>query len=217
MSGTGVIILRDTASPLLRRLQSAVNPAGLSIIVGRAERNLVRDHLFQKNRERHKAGGRNYYTQAGRSARVTTVGTTMILSINQVGFRQRLQGGRIKPGAGKKYLTIADPGMAGYGKRAPDFSDLDFGSAINPKTGRMQKALIRRASTSLRYSRRKRKDGSISTSVRPGAVQLAEPVFWLVRSVNQKPDRSVLPSDRQILRTAETAISTRLNRLGGAQ
>lgn len=217
MSGTGVTILRDTASPLVRRLRAGLRIEGMAMVIGRAERNLFRDHLFKLNTRRHRPGGRNFYTQAGRSVQAKHLGGAIILSISQAGFRQRLQGGRIAPRAPRRFLTIADPGMAGYGKRAAEFNDLDVGRALNPKTGRMQWALIRRASTALRYRKRKTGDGSVSYSIRPGEVRLAEPVFWLVRSVNQKPDRSVLPSDAQILNTAITAVDTRLRRLGDPQ
>lgn len=219
MSGQGVVVLRDTATALLRDLRRALRLPGMAAVVGRAERGLFRDHLFALNTQRHKSGGRNYYTQAGRSLRVSTHGPAMTVSINQVGFRQRVEGGPIKPGPGKRYLTIAFPGMPGYGKRAAEFDDLEFGHAADPKSGRMRKALIRRPSTALRYRRRKQQDGTLKTYVRPGEVTVREPVFWLVRSVNQKADRSVLPSDRDVLGTAEAAIGKRLARLqtrGGA-
>ncbi len=219
MSGQGVIILKDTAGPLVNRLRSAVRLEGMTAVVGRAERGLFRDHLFALNQARHQSGGRNYYTQAARGLRVSTVGTTMTVNINQVGFAQRVHGGTIKPRGGRKYLTIAFPGMAGYGKRAAEFDDLEFGGAVDPKSGRMRKALIRRPSTALRYRRRRQKDGSVRTFVRPGEVTTREPVFWLLRSVTQAADRSVLPSDRDVIGTAEAAISKRLARLqsrGGA-
>lgn len=217
---TGVVILRDTASPLVSRLRSALRIEGMAMVIGRAERNLFRDHLFKLNTQRHRPGGRNFYTQAGRSVQAKHLGGAIILSISQAGFRQRLLGGRIAPRAPRRFLTIADPGMAGYGKRAAEFNDLDVGRALNPKTGRMQWALIRRASTALRYRKVLRESNGYmvhGTRIVRGKSQLAEPVFWLVRSVNQKPDRSVLPSDAQILNTANDAISTRLRRVGGAQ
>ena len=213
MSGQGVTILKDTAGPLVDRLRSALRLTSMTAVVGRAERGLFRDHLFALNRSRHKSGGRNYYAQAARGLRVATVGTAMVVSINQVGFAQRVHGGTIKPRSGRKYLTITFPGMAGYGKRAAEFDDLEFGGAVDPKSGRMRKALIRRPSTALRYRRRRQKDGTLRTYVRPGEVTSREAVFWLVRSVTQQADRSVLPSDRDVLGTAEAAINTRLARL----
>ncbi len=97
--------------------------------------------------------------------------------------------------------------------RAGEFQDLHVGRAMNP-AGRIQWALIRRASTAISIARRKRADGTIKTSVRPGEMRAGgEVIFWLVRSVNQRADPSVLPTRQEMIATGVAAAERRLMRL----
>lgn len=218
MSGMSVVILRDTASAMVRNLGRALNVEGLRLIIGRAEQTLFRDHLYALNTARHR-NGRGYYRQAADSV-TFRASPRLEIGISQIGMRLRLQGtdglpgGRLRPRAGKKFLTIPQAPEA-EGKLAGEFSNLKMRLAINPKTGRLQRALVRGASQSLRISRRKQKDGTIKWTVKPGEVQPVV-MYFLARSVYQAPDRSVLPSDEQIVGTAITTVDRRLSRLGGA-
>ncbi len=211
MSGVGIIISRDDASPLLQRVKDAAQIAGLSLVMARAIGILVKDHLVALNAERHRYG-RNYYAQAARSVSARAAGGFALISITQIGIRQRLYGGRIMPGPGKQFLTIPAVPEA-YGMRAGEFQDLHVGRAMNP-AGRIQWALIRRASTAISIARRKRADGTIKTSVRPGEMRAGgEVIFWLVRSVNQRADPSVLPTRQEMIATGVAAAERRLMRL----
>ncbi|MDP2227283.1 MAG: hypothetical protein Q8J78_07370 [Moraxellaceae bacterium] len=211
MSGTGIIINRDDASPLLARVKDAATAAGLSLVMARAIGIQVKDHLIALNAQRHKFG-RNYYARAARSVSSRSAGGFALVSINHVGIRQRLNGGTIRPKAGKRFLTIPATPEA-YGMRAREFSDLKVGRAINPR-GRIQWALIRKASTAISFTRRKQKDGSVKIKVRPGELRAGgEVIFWLVSRVTQRKDPSVLPTTQQMAAVGVAAAENRVTRL----
>jgi len=209
-SGMAVIVTRDSFTPLIQRITSEAKLGGLSLVMGRAAGNLVRDWLYDLNAERHRYG-RNYYSQAADSVTVTNTVRGPVISVTQVGFRQKLKGGVIRPKAGKTYLTIPAAPEA-YGRRAGEFNDLDFQIVLD-ENGSLRPALVRRASTALKFTRRKRKDGTISVSVRPGELREGKVMYWLVRQVNQRPDASVLPPPGLIVATAVQAGVRRLARL----
>jgi hypothetical protein len=211
MSGMTIII--DEATPLLSRVENAATAKGLALVGGRAVGTLLRDHLVALNSDRHRYG-RNYYAQAARSVHVQAVDTGAAVSITQVGFRQRLLGGRITAGSngsGKIFLTIPAPGVPdAFSETASEHNDLTLGRRVNPKTGHLQWCLIRNASTPISIRHRRQKDGTMKTKILAGDVQGGEVVFWLVHSVNQKADPSVLPSDDKISAAATAAITAEL-------
>lgn len=209
MSGIGITI--DEVSPLLVRVKTSAAAQGLALVGARAAGSLVRDHLFALDNERHQAG-RHYYAQAARSVTTAADPRGATVSITQIGLRQRLRGGPIRPRPGHA-LTIPVEGSAGMGHRAREFNDLDIGRVMDDD-GRLRWALVRRASTPISYVRRKGKDGTVSVRVRPGAPRMAEPLFWLSRGVNQKPDPSVLPSPQKLSLVAVDAVKLRVERLG---
>ena len=214
MSGIGIIISRDDASPLLARIKDAATAAGLSQVMARAIAIQVKDHLVALNAERHKYG-RNYYARAARSVTAKAAGGFALVSVTQIGIRQRLYGGRITAGAngsGRRYLTIPACPEA-YGMRAGEFFDLHFGFAMNPR-GRIQPALIRRPSQAISITRRKQSDGTVKTKVHPGQINGGGQVmFWLVHSVTQRADPTVLPSKQEMITTGIAAAETRLRRI----
>jgi hypothetical protein len=203
MSGPLGIVL-DEVNPLLSRLKSAAQAQGLVLVGARAASSLVKKHLFELNQQRHRYG-RNYYAQAARSVNVANTSHGAAINITQIGIRQRLFGGTITPKT-RKYLTIpADP--EAYGKRASEFFDLDFAMAMDPN-GRIRPALVRRASTVVQFSKRKKKDGSIKTGFRATALRGGEVMFWLVRRVTQAPDPTVLPYNEHMTAVAVEAIKS---------
>jgi len=207
----------DEAGPLLERLKTAAQAQGLALIGARAAGQLVRDHLFGINSQRHRYG-RNYYAQAARSVNVQPVTDGAAININQVGMRLRYFGGVVRAGKGRssatgkltKYLTIPARSEA-HGMRASEFADLDF--QLVEYNGSIRPALVRRLSTPIRFSRRKQKDGSIKTSVRSGEVQGGEVMFWLVRQTKHQPDPSILPYPEQLNTRAVEAIKLRVIRV----
>lgn len=213
----GAAIVLDEVSPLLQRVRTAAAAAGLALVGARAAGQLVREHLFGLDAQRHK-GGRHYYAQAARSVTTSRVPQGAVVSITQTGFRQRLKGGTIKAGqngSGRKFLTIPEDDEA-IGKRAGEFKDLRLErNVINPRTGALMWALVRNMSTPITMRRRVQKDGSIKTTITPGKVigRAGEVMYWLVRQVTQRADPTVLPHAEQMSGRAIDAIGARLLRL----
>lgn len=202
-------IILDEVTPLIQRLRDDTARAGLTLVMLRAVANVTRDHLFKLNTERHKYG-RNYYAQAARSVNSRLVPRGGAISITQVGIRQRRFGGPIRPKKPGGFLTIPEAPEA-YGKRASEFPDLEIGMALDGN-GNLRRALVRRASTAIKFIRRKQRDGSIKTSVKALDVRGGEAIFWLSRGVNQRPDPSVLPPDALLVATAIETGRRRLMR-----
>jgi hypothetical protein len=203
--------VQDGASNTVRALNRVTNPKTLSPIVGRSATNTIREHLFGLNQSRpNQLGGRRtqFYAQAARSTHFDEVPGGVLISINQVGIAQRYYGGEIKPKKGK-YLTIpVHP--AAYGKRAGEMDlEVVFGHDGRPI------ALATKDSRGV--SVRQTKSGKI-TKTQTG--HRGEIMFRLVRSVNQKPDETVLPYDEliyaRIERDVNQVIDRAIERGGGA-
>ncbi|HEY0966931.1 MAG TPA: hypothetical protein VGE76_16310 [Opitutaceae bacterium] len=210
MSGLSIPI--DEVTPLIARLRDASQRQGIALVGARAAANLVRDHLFDLNDSRHKHG-RNYYAQAARSVNTRAVAQGAAVNINQIGLRLRLLGGVVRP-VNAKMLTIPDENAPeAHGVRAREFNDLDRQLVTNPRTGRLQWALVRRPSTAIRFVRRKRADGTLQTTVKPGELRDGKVLYWLVRKTTHKPDPSVLPTVGAMMGAAVAAIKLRFARL----
>lgn len=206
----GITIALDSASPLLERVQSAAQRAGLALVGARAVAIATKAHLLQRDRERHRYG-HHYYAQAARSVNTRGGGAGLALvTVSQIGIRQRLHGGPIVPIPPRRFLTIPEAPEA-FSKRARDFHDLDFTFALDDH-GRLRPALVRRASTAISFTRRKRKDGSVKVTVKPGDLRGGEVIFWLYRKVNQRADPTVLPAGPLMQATAMEAIKQRVLR-----
>lgn len=185
----------------LSRLSAAIEPARLAAVAGRTGRNVVRSHLFALNASRpNQLGGKrtNFYTGAGRATQFTVQGDTAVISINQVGIRQRFYGGTIRPKT-RKYLTIPVHPDA-HGKRASEFKGLIviFGQEGQPV------ALARP-----RFRPRKR------GFVGPPVAEIGDVLFRLVRKVTQKPDPAVLPLPDQLYGPIISEINTSIDRATG--
>ncbi len=209
----GVTIILDEATPLLAGVRTLAQAQGLALVGARAAAIVVRQHLYGLDAQRHKYGS-HFYRQAGDSVSTGIAPQGAVVSINHQGFRQRLQGGRIAPGLGKKYLTLPASPEA-QGKRAGEFAGLRFAIVPDQSTagGTLRPALVRDAQTEIRISKRKKKDGTFSFTAKPVRELHPEVMFWLVRSVTQRADPSVLPYDEQLASAATGAISARFTRL----
>ncbi len=210
---SGVAILLDEATPLLERVKTAAAAQGLALVAARAVGGLVKEHLYGLDGQRHQFGN-HYYRQAADSVTTGVVPQGAVVSVGQIGFRQRLFGGRITA-KNAKYLTIPAAPEA-YGHRAREFNDLDFAIVENPETGSLQPALVRRAQTKIRHRRVKTK-GGITFKASAVATLMPEVMYWLVRSVDQEADPSVLPYGEQMTARAIAAMETRLTRLAVRQ
>lgn len=201
MSTAILINATNTAGPAARRVSRVIAPARLNPVIGRSVNNTVREHLFGLNQTRpNQLGGRrtNFYAQAARATNFKVISDSEILvSIPQVGIAQRFFGGTIKP-KGKKYLTIpAHP--SAHGKRAGEFADLRF--AIVPGKG---PALVLKTAI-----KAKRVKGDNTLSYTGGDLVV---MFWLRRSITQKPDPTVLPYEELMTARVQDAVDAILLR-----
>lgn len=208
----------DSASPMMARITTAAKQQGLALVGARAGGQMVRDHLFALNTERHRYG-RNYYAQAARSVTVNPLGETgATIGVTQVGIRLRYYGGTVRAGKGKssatgkptRYLAIPAREEA-YGMRPSEFHDLSF-ELVETGNGGVRPALVRRLSTPIRFVRRKQKDGSIKTSVKAGEVRGGEVMFWLVRKTTHRADPTVLPTMLDLMGRVISAMNERIDR-----
>lgn len=156
--------------------------------VGLAAVRAMKDHLVHREQtDLHRSAtalGANptgLYGDMAQSTAFTTNVDGVAVSIHHVAARQRIEGGTIRPGPGKKYLTIPARRDA-YGKRAATVGiPLRFGYAPDPKYG----GALRRALIAAHGQTGK---ASAKSRAQPGAY------FWLVRSATQLGDDTIIPT-----------------------
>lgn len=119
--------------------------------------------------------------------------TFATVSITEGRLEQRVRGGYIRPGPGKKYLTLPAIPEA-YGRRAREFHNLRFGFAEN-RYGNLAPALVEDSAQRVSFGRR-RKDGT--RKVIPGEEVGGKAFYFLVQKVYQPPDPTTLPTEVQL-------------------
>jgi len=181
----------DNASPHITRLVELIQSKKMRSIMGRSVQQEVRSHLFNKDRtEPNQLGGKrtHFYGQAARSTRSEVEFDGFSVSVNHVGIRQRLRGGTIRP-VKAKWLTIPAIPEA-HGKRAREFGNLKFvWLGRNPALVEVDATTVKRG-----------KKGFRSEGETGGLV-----FYWLKKSVHQKGDPTVIPTNK---RMAEVAVDS---------
>lgn len=193
----------DQASPVLQRLASHLNPRDMGQVAGRAVQNRVREHLYDRNRtHRNQLGGKrtNFAAAAARSTTFRVVEDGAVVSINHVGFRQRLEGGTILP-TRTRYLAIPVRAEA-YGTTPRERKDLEF--EIVPGIGPV---LVKKRA--VRQRKVKAGRSSIVTATWDGG----EIMYRLVRRVTQRADRTWLPTELEMGDAARKSLGGYLQRL----
>ena len=193
MSITVQISTQDGATPAIEAIRGELSRDDVRKAMGFSVAEALKAHFFKLDDERaNKMGGKrtNFYGQAARGVQQPQMESDgFSVSINQVGIAQRYFGGTIVPTEGKKYLTIPANAEA-YGRRAGEFADLKvmFGKGRRP------------------------------VGLYQGANQkTAVVMFWLVKSVTQAADSSVIPDGDTLLGPAIAAGSAYLERLWARQ
>lgn len=195
-------ITKDTATPALNAARNFMQPARLNPIVGGAAIEVYKTHLFGVNASRpNKLGGSrtNYFGMAAKLTNFREVEGGVLISIPQIGIRQRFYGGVIKPKTAK-FLTIP-VNAAAYGHRASEFDlEIVFGQGGQP---------IALATISTRATQITQKGQWTRTKQigRHGVI-----MFRLVRSVTQKPDPTILPYDEQVLKRVDKEVGSAFKR-----
>lgn len=161
-------------------------------LIGVDVADLTRDHLYAKDKQPNRLGGKktHYYRAAGDSVNHELSSRGVSVNVDQIGIRQRFEGGVITP-KNAKALTVPVSARA-HGKRAREFSDtfiLDKSKSGDPDTV-----------------------GVIVQDLGDGKL---DALYVLRTRVEQSPDPTVLPQERVILQTATQAVVNFLNRLSG--
>jgi len=186
------IDIKDGATPVVRAAMEGLRARNINAVLARAAVNFTREYLFRLDRERpNKMSDRrtHFFAQGARGTHSTILADGFVVSINQVGFRQRLEGGTIKPRVAKLLTIPAHP--EAYGRRAREFNDLRFVVLGG------YPALVKAEQSEVRFGRQKKdKSRTVTRGRRTGG----EVYYWLARSVTQKGDRSVLPQESEYRR-----------------
>lgn len=208
------IRISDQAGGVLARIRDAAQAERLVLVGARAVAVGVREHLLGLQQERHRPGkGDSFYGRAARSVSANrAVGASAVVAVAQRGVRLRRLGGVVRPGPGKRLVAYpADDAPREAFEFGPSyFADLEIARRINPKHGGLQLCLIRRPSTAVRFVRRKKKDGTITTRVKAEALRGGEIVFWLARKTTHRADPTVLPDGSVMERTAVEGMGAHL-------
>lgn len=194
------VTVRDDVTPKLKKLDKALTDGSVDNVIGRSATNLIRAHFTRLQGERPNKEGwkrQNFWAACSRSTSYESQPGLSVITISKLGFRQRLEGGKIEAQNGK-YLTIPATSEA-YGKRAGEFFNLKFGFAEN-KYGNLMPALIKASATRKGFV--KWKPGSKRKGVKQGALDgkdakknIGNVMYWLTPRVFQRADPSVLPHE----------------------
>jgi hypothetical protein len=204
LQSKGLNELREKAAAIGAQSEMAVAGAN-------AAANVTSDHLFALDSRGNAFGGKrtNFYSKAAKSvslAQPTSGGASF--TITKLGLAQRWLGGTIRAGAGTssstgrltKYLAIPARSEA-YGQPPSAFPDLQFVPRRNG--GAM---LVQALQTKVSISGRKKK--LVSRGSEAGGLVM----YWLVKSVTQEPDPSVMPTEEELLNAATAEMNNYLVR-----
>lgn len=217
--GAGVEFIPPEGGNSVAALVSGLLAGGHVKPVGIAAVRAVKDHLVAKERgDPHKSANALGANPSGLYADMAD-STTFLpqpdgvdLQISHVAARQRIEGGDIFP-VNCSFLTIPARREA-YGKRAATVGvPLRFGYAFDSERSRWRKALIADAGGTRKVKdRRKGRDGQtrdVADKSKPAGIY-----FWLVRSVRQKPDPTVLPDDENFFGAVFAALDGYVEGMG---
>jgi len=169
----------DKASPELRKLTRQIHPATIIPLVGRAGTNLVREHLFARDRRANAMGGQrtHYWARAARATNHRHISGGVSININHPGAALHYHGGVVKP-VNAKYLAIPASKEA-HGRRPREFNNL---------------------AAMIRWQKGKRRAVALYDPGKGRAKRVPRSAirYWLVLRAVIKPDKTVLPSEARL-------------------
>lgn len=194
------ISIQDNATPALAEKMAKCDLDRLRNILGPGLTVFTQDHLRANGTNRRGWPTTNFWARAARATSWTAYGAVggLMITINQVGVRQRMLGGPIAPVKAKALAIPISP--VSYGHVPADFPALFLlrtpkgaylvqrGQQLSEKTGRVV--------------------GSKSRAGNAGRRLKAELnfLFKLSAGVNQQPDPGVVPSGDQLAEVGLTLI-----------
>jgi len=205
------ITIVDRATPAVLEFARRLNAKALQEAIGGGVGRLIIANFRALDSERaNEMGGKrtHFYADAARGTDWTADAAGATVTIRKTGIAQRLFGGTILPLKGN-WLTIPARREA-YGKKAREFDNLVpiFGKALGAGAG----ALVARESSNISITKDRRRGMGGKLRVRKTGDEGGGVYFWLVKSVTQRPDPTVLPTDRDMLTAAIAAGDDYLRR-----
>lgn len=180
------IQITGDAIPWTKRIKAAMDSPRMLKVMAAEGAKTVRGHFRELDQQRHRGGSHHYYAGAARATTHEVSGRDAHIVIDHVGIAQRFHGGTIrarKAGA----LTIPVKGSDAEGRRASEFDNLFVVKRDN--SGDFKGFLARMVGDEM------------------------EPLFWLRKSVEQKADPSVLPTDTELMDDMTDAMNRELDRI----
>jgi hypothetical protein len=218
MSGIAINVNVVTDLPAELAAKAAqLAPATLHREIAAPLVRFTKSHLLKVNADRPNIlGGRrtNFYAGAARSTTWQADANAATITIEHQGFAQRLHGGTIRP---VKAKNLAIPANAEAYGRSPRESRVPLVWAL---VGGKRPALVARENFMRTITKGKRAGKEVADYSGKGTRGAFTVMYWLVKSVTQRADRSVLPTDQEYADTATAHLTRYLDRLlarqGGA-
>jgi len=202
-----VMVLRvrsDEITPSLHELREEMGVARLLNAIGPTAAQLTREHLRSKPGNKRGWPSTRFWTRAARATSHARTTNSVVISINQIGVRQRYHGGPILP-VKAKALTIPISSKS-YGRKVKDFPD-----AFLLKTKKGAYIVRRGEQISEKTGRIKRGAGKGRPAKRVSA--FLEFLFKLSFGVNQEADPTVLPAEAELHAAVETRVQSIWDRM----
>lgn len=203
---TRIETVSDTATPWLQELQGRIAPHRIAAEVGPRCTRLVQRNFRSLGQNAKGWPSTHFYGRAAEATNWQEGFGFVMISVNQIGIRQRLMGGTIKPVNAQNLTIPARP--EAYGKTAREFSNLQFKFVLDPESGRMRPALVEK--TVAVDHARTRNDGGRDKRFKKPAPSTVEALFWLAKSVKQEADPDVMPSDEDFEEAFDQSVKALL-------
>jgi len=208
MSGLAFTVqVADTTSAQLSQVTEAFGSGRVNAWLTQDLIELTKSHLVALAGARHRSAAPvNFYGRASSAVSGVANALGITISIRHQGLAQRFFGGTINPVTGKYLAIPAREEACGVRPR-------QYPENLVPLYSRAQRrviALVQAEDTERVITKGKNK-GQLTRAPKDKAAAhgLGAVVYWLVRSVTQQPDPSVLPTESAYL----GALTLRLGRL----
>ena len=207
MSTEIVVNVQERATTDLQRISAAVESEDIHEVMGAAAALEVQHRLTRLDSERpNQLGGKRTHWYAGAADGTThhTVPEGAAVDITQAGIRTMILGTAELPGGAivpKNAKHLAIPARAeAHGRSPREFDDLM--PLYRSEGGHAVAYALAQAEQQTVDLKRRRKDGTTSRSVVKGGGIF----YWLVDSVVQEPDPTILPTEDELRRAIFGAV-----------
>jgi hypothetical protein len=201
-------VTKNTAIPRLQELQARLTPQRMGAAAGPAVARVVQRHLVSIKGNKRGWPTTHFLERAARSTSWQSVAEGVLVSINQVGMRQRYHGGPIKPVKADALAIPISP--VSYGHVPRDFPGLFL--LKTPKGAYLaQRVGAQEGETKAQKGKRIRGLGGNWKRRKGTGLNL---LFKLSGGVNQAADPGVLPDKGAMTTAALDAILASLKRRG---